>query len=73
MFKTSDIVIAAYLRIEGVELTTIEKVHNKGTFVFKDVPEELITKFDLGQATVEPMTFHNMIKHLTTSVRRICG
>lgn len=73
MFKTSDIVLASYLRMEGVELHTIEKNHNKGTFVFKDVDQDLISKFDLGQASVEPMAFHNMIKHLTTSVRRICG
>ena len=49
----------------------IEKQGQKGTFVFENVGEDLIRAHDLGNARVEPVTFNNMIKQLTTSVRRM--
>lgn len=49
----------------------IEKQGQKGTFVFADVPSNLLVSYDLGQALVEPITFNNTIKSLTTSVRRL--
>lgn len=68
---TTDIVLASYLRLNKCTMLRIEKVGQKGTFVFKDVPEDLITAFDLGNAAVEPVAFNNAIKQLTTSVRRM--
>jgi hypothetical protein len=70
-YKTPDIVLAAYLRISGCHLVGIEKQGQKGTFVFHDVNDTLIASYDLGQALVEPVALNNMIKQLTTSVRRI--
>lgn len=69
-YRTTDIVLAAYLRVLGAELSCIEKVGTKGTFVFVNVPSELLHQYDLGNARVEPTMFHNAIKALTTSVRR---
>lgn len=69
-FKTTDIVLAAYLRVSGHSLTRIDKHGLKGTFVFTDIPEPLLQTYDFGQALVEPLTFNNTIKQLTTSVRR---
>lgn len=69
-YKTTDIVLAAFLKISGCQMTGIEKQGQKGTFVFDSVEDELIVAYDLGKAQVEPVTFNNTIKQLTTSVRR---
>ena len=70
-YKTSDIVLAAYLRLNGCSMTGIEKQGQKGTFVFEGVTEDILRVYDLGQASVEPVAFNNTIKQLTTSVRRM--
>lgn len=70
-YRTSDIVLAAYLRLQGCQITGIEKQGQKGTFVFQDVDDTLLKEYDLGNASVEPVAFNNTIKQLTTSVRRI--
>lgn len=70
-YKTTDIVLAAFLRLNGVVLVGIEKQGQKGTFVFESVSEELVSSYDLGKARVEPVQFNNTVKSLTTSVRRI--
>lgn len=69
-FKTTDIILAAVLKLKGYEMIEIIRNGNKGTFVFENVREDDLTEFDLGKALVEPVTFNNMIKQLTTSVRR---
>jgi Domain of unknown function (DUF5659) len=69
-YNTVDIVLASYLMLCGISLVKIEKTANKGVFYFQDVPQELIIEYDLGKAKVEPAAFNNMVKFLTTSVRR---
>ena len=70
-FRTTDIVLAAFLRLNGCSMLTIDKVGQRGTFVFVNVSDDLIKTYDLGNALVEPVAFNNMIKMLTTSVRRM--
>lgn len=70
-FHTTDIVLAASLRVHNYSMTSIERNGNKGTFIFADVEEDFISKFDLGNVQVEPIMFNNAIKQLTTSVRRM--
>lgn len=70
-YRTSDIVLAAYLRLSGCNMVSIEKQGQKGTFVFEGVSDEQLRTYDLGQALVEPVAFNNTIKQLTTSVRRM--
>ncbi len=70
-YRTTDIILAACLRLEGFTMQSIELSGNKGTFVFEDIDEEFVNAYDLGQCQVEPVTFNNMIKQLTTSVRRM--
>ena len=70
-FKTTDIILSAVLKLKGYELVEIVRNGNKGTFVFLDVDNEDVNEFDLGKTRVEPVTFNNAIKQLTTSVRRI--
>ena len=71
IFSTSDIILAACLRIHGFEMTSIEKQGNKGTFVFVSVADDFILNYDLGKILVEPIAFNQMIKTLTTAVRRM--
>ena len=71
VYKTTDIILAACLRLNGYELLEIEIVGTKGTFCFADVPPSIIQDYDLGKSRVEPVSFNNMIKQLTTSVRRM--
>lgn len=70
-YKTSDIILAAVLRLQGHALEGIECVGSKGTFCFANVNPEFVTEYDLGQVLVEPVAFNNAIKQLTTSVRRM--
>lgn len=70
-YKTTDIVLASFLKLSGCTMSGIEKQGQKGTFVFANVNDELIKAYDLGQASVEPVAFNNTIKQLTTSVRRM--
>lgn len=69
--ETSDIVLAASLKVKGYKLDRIEKQGNRGIFCFADVDDEVLSEFDLGKSLVEPVSFNNAIKALTTATRRI--
>lgn len=71
IYKTTDIILAAFLKLKGYAVSDIEKVGQKGTFIFENVSIDTIKQYDLGTALVEPVAFNNAIKQLTTSVRRI--
>jgi hypothetical protein len=70
-YETTDIVLAAVLRTQGYKLHEIKLNGNKGIFKFLDVPTEVLSAFDTGSLLVEPVSFNNAIKSLTTAVRRI--
>lgn len=69
-FHTKDIILAAALKHLGYNVSNIEIVGTKGVFFFNDVPDNLVTDFDLGILKVEPVAFSNAIKSLTTATRR---
>lgn len=69
--ETSDIVLAATLKVRGFKLDRIEKHGNRGVFCFADVDSNILSEFDLGKCLVEPIAFNNAIKALTTATRRI--
>lgn len=69
--ETSDIVLAAMLKVQGYSLDKIEKQGTRGIFCFPDVDEATLQDFDLGKSMVEPVSFNNAIKALTTATRRI--
>ena len=69
-FCTTDIVLAAYLKIEGYKMLEIMKNGTKGTFVFSGVSDDVINDYDLGLTVVEPKTLNYEIKALTTAARR---
>lgn len=70
-FRTTDIVLAACLKVHNFDMGSIERSGNKGTFIFENVDDQFIENFDLGKIQVEPVMFNNTIKQLTTSVRRM--
>jgi hypothetical protein len=69
--ETDDIVLAATLRVKGYLLDRIEKDGKRGKFCFNDVEHNILQEYDLGQALVEPVTFNNAVKALTTAAKRI--
>lgn len=69
--ESSDIVLASYLKCLGYQLDRIDKQGNRGIFCFRDVPDDVLSKFDLGKALVDPIAFNGAIKSLTTATRRI--
>lgn len=69
-YATSDIVLAAYLKTCGVNMIRIDKVGHKGTFIFSDDAFAHLTTYDTGNAQVEPISFNNTVRQLTTACRR---
>ena len=67
---TSDIVLAATLKVLGFKLSNIQKNGNKGIFFFESVPDDIVNKYDIGGLSVEPIAFNAAIKALTTATRR---
>lgn len=70
-YKTSDIVLAASLRVHGHKISTILIDGGRGTFVFENIPDDFLIDYDIGKCLVNPVDFNNQIKMLTTSVRRM--
>ena len=69
--ETSDICLAASLRVYGYTLQEILKEERRGIFVFVDVDDDIVSKYNLGQLLVEPNAFHAAVKFLTMAVKRV--
>lgn len=69
-FSTVDIVLAAYLKATGYKLSDIIRQGNRGTFVFADIPTQVVNDYDLGSASVEPKALSAEVRALTTAARR---
>jgi hypothetical protein len=69
--ETSDIVLAAVLKVKGYRLESIQKDGRKGIFAFADVDDLVMNEFNLGQSAVEPVAFNNAVRALTTAAKRI--
>ena len=68
--ETSDIVLAATLKVKGYRLDRISKDGKRGVFCFTDVDTEVLNEFNLGQALVEPVSLNNAVKALTTATKK---
>lgn len=69
LFRTTDIILASVLRLSSYPLVSIETEGQKGTFVFEGDTSRIVKSYNLGQITIEPVEFYNMVKQLTTSVK----
>ena len=56
VYKTSDILLAACLKLEGHQMTAIEVEGSKGTFVFSHVPDQYLIEYDLGNLQVKSVS-----------------
>jgi hypothetical protein len=70
MYKTTDIVLAATLKLNGYDIIEIQKNGQKGTFIFDEVPEAFVKSYDLGQVLVNPTQFNQAVKSLTLACKR---
>ncbi len=70
-FQTSDIVLAATLKYHGYKLSNMTVEGSRGTFHFESVDDAFISKFDALQITIEPVGFYDIIRQLSTSVKRL--
>lgn len=70
IFKTSDLHLASFLRLNGYNLDNIVIFERRGEFHFHDVNQELVDQYFLEQTTVEPIAFMNAVRSLSTAVRR---
>lgn len=65
MFKTQDIKLATYLKINGVKYITIEPSDKyNSTFVFEQPPQELLTKWfnDSGKIQIIIDTYRSLLR-----------
>jgi hypothetical protein len=69
--ETSDIVLAATLKVKGFRLDRIERDGKRGIFCFSDVDNSALQEFNLGQSLVEPVALNNAVKALTTATKRL--
>ena len=69
-FKTSDVSLAAYLKMQSFTIIDVEVVRTKGFFKFDKIEREEVTKFNNGTATVEPGEFSAVMRQLIQTVRR---
>ena len=77
-YGTSDIVLAASLKMNGQQLerisvTTLPSGTKRGVFHFADVDENDLFSFDAGKFMVEPIAFNSEIRALNSAIKRITG
>lgn len=73
-FQTTDLVLAAVLRLNDNEMSHIElsgKSRTRGIFHFKSVDSQFLQDFQDGNVRVEPAEYHMMTRRLTDSIRRM--
>ncbi len=69
--STTDLCLAATLKVKGFRLLNIEKQGKRGTFFFQDVTDELIKEFHMGNILVEPSIFHQAVRSLAEAAKRL--
>ena len=71
-YVTTDLVLAATLRIYDIVLDNMTMVDKKrAVFYFNNVPDDLLMKFDTQQLSVEPIAFHNAVVALSNAIKRL--
>ena len=70
-FNTTDLPLAAFLRINGYKLIEVRSKGQKGEFVFKDVPRQLLNDYNADNCVVEPKLFSSVMRQMVQSAKRI--
>jgi hypothetical protein len=66
-YKTTNIILAAFLKMKGFHVA-VEKSGQQCTFIFSNVPKDLLKNFQLGNTIVEPTLFYTMVKQLSSLI-----
>ncbi len=77
-YQTSDIVLAAALKMRGhqlerIHVSTLPSGVKRGIFDFADVDSDELFSFDAGKFLVEPVAFNSEIRALNSAIKRIIG
>lgn len=70
-FRTSHAPLAAYLKMSGVVISQILYEKKRATFVFTDVPRDLIIDYNNNKALVEPNEFAAKMSDLIQTTKRL--
>jgi Domain of unknown function (DUF5659) len=73
-YKTSDLALASYLKLNGLSLTDIEFAGgSKAMFVFLDTEDrqKLLMEFYNHQGSIDPLDFLNVFKSLKGAASEI--
>ena len=70
-YKTTDIVLAAVLKMQGYQIQSIEVEGRRGTFIFVDIDKSALDEFNYDGVRVEPKEFHNCIRNFTATINRM--
>lgn len=68
--ETSDLTLAAFLKLNGFKLDYIEKRGKQSYFCFVDVLNQKLEEFNAGKSLVEPMAYDEAFKALAASIKR---
>lgn len=69
IYETSDITLAAYLKTQGFTIEKITTVGKRGTFHFVDIDPNCLADYMIGNAQIEPVSFHATIRQLTQACK----
>lgn len=74
-YGTSDIVLAATLKMHGLQLerismTSLPSGLKRGVFHFGEVDDQVLFDFDAGKFQVEPVSFNSEIRALNAAIKR---
>jgi len=70
-YKTTDIVLATCLKMQGYKIEKITVEGRRGTFIFVDIDQSALDEFNYDGVRVEPKEFHNCVRNLTGTINRM--
>lgn len=71
IFSTTDIALAAFLYCSGAQLSGIDRQNpRRCIFMFDSPDSKLISEWQEGKASVNPLAFHNAYQHLKAEIFR---
>ena len=70
-FATTDLPLAAFLKMNGYKLSEVKSKGIKGEFVFDNVPRQLLNDYNADTCTVEPKMFSSVMRQMVQSAKRV--
>lgn len=71
-YKTFDLAMAAFLKLNGYTVTKVEKKDGRtAEFYFENVDRDKIREYNNGLGTVEPKDFATMMRQFNQTAKRV--